>query len=367
MCEIQFVKSFKGNLKKEDFNSFLNLMEHGSYYNADAWGICNDEKIIKNKGGFYDYKNQKKLYNKLCNNKSFLIGHNRYATKGDKEDNSNNHPFESKDFMLVHNGVITNDDMLKQLKELFYSGETDSIVILELIQALSDKGFEIVKAIKKTAELLDGSFSVLLYDKRNGKNYYFKNSKTKFSFALVTRNNKKILFGSTDKINFNYIYTTYDMIFDTIDVDSIITKDAESGVIYEIDNELIKSVSTFTEKKIKETNYYYDGNNVATNTNIHYANDNIELYNNAKKVQEILSGEGIYTTMSVDYKNMEAKFKPTRQLTEREETEVYLILNNNTFFDGDTGSFVMTLDEIDTFLYYDHATWKMDKGIESRF
>ena len=46
----------------------------------------------------------------------------------------NNHPFHSKDFVLAHNGMISNDEQLKSKFNLNYKVETDSYVILSMIQ-----------------------------------------------------------------------------------------------------------------------------------------------------------------------------------------------------------------------------------------
>lgn len=357
MCEIQLVKTFKGKIEKKDFEGFSEMLEQGSYSNPDAWGIYNDEEVLKVTGAYYDYEGKEDLFKLYAKNKTFIVGHNRLATQGDKNNNNNNHPFETEDFFLVHNGVISNDHTLKKMKELFYVGETDSIVILELIQALTNKGYSIKDTIKRTGELLEGSFSVLLYHKKDKKLYYFKNSKTSFSFTLITRGDKKLLFGSTDEQNFSLLYPKSEMIFNYGDYDSIITQEADAGTIYEINDKEIKVIGSFKEKQQAEYCYPKTFTKTESNYYSHKAWDDTkeDLYTNAKEVQEILLKEGFNTSLRLDYVDNAVYFKPTRVLSDREEMSVYSILGNNVFWDNSEGAFVMSDDDMETFLFYNYG------------
>ena len=55
-----------------------------------------------------------------------VIGHCRYATHGSPQDNRNNHPHPAGAGLLVHNGVVQNDDELVRCYRLQRRGECDS-------------------------------------------------------------------------------------------------------------------------------------------------------------------------------------------------------------------------------------------------
>lgn len=94
------------------------------------------------------------------------IGHNRWATHGIKN-NTNSHPHISNDnsFILVHNGIIENYSELKEklVKEgyIFYS-QTDTEVIVNLIEYNYKTFQNIFETIKKTIEELQGTYGLLI-------------------------------------------------------------------------------------------------------------------------------------------------------------------------------------------------------------
>ena len=92
------------------------------------------------------------------------IGHTRWATHG-KPTTQNAHPHSdcTGQFLVVHNGIIENYRALKEA--LIESGhkftsETDSEVIAHLIEENRSAGIELVKAVRKSLNLLEGAFSV---------------------------------------------------------------------------------------------------------------------------------------------------------------------------------------------------------------
>lgn len=62
------------------------------------------------------------------------ILHTRWATQGDPENNDNNHPIVVGSTVGVHNGVITNDDMLFAEEDWDRIAEVDSEAIFQLIE-----------------------------------------------------------------------------------------------------------------------------------------------------------------------------------------------------------------------------------------
>ena len=255
MCQIQFIKKLRENLNERDLQEFFKLMEFGSFDNSDAFGFFNRDVLFKNKGIFNLETFQK---NKMLLSNNFLIGHNRLATSGDKNKNQNNHPFIINNFMLVHNGIINNSDELRKEFKVKSNIETDSFIIIYLINHYFKKSLKknrikrIIDAIKKTTKKIEGFFSVFLYDKKDNNIFYFKDDKTNFSFGLFGDN---ILVGTTDIRNLNRIYLNKKYIFDEDIFKEKSFKEIEDKKIYLINDDVfIKVIGKF-----KTNSYTYSG------------------------------------------------------------------------------------------------------------
>lgn len=275
MCELQFIKKYNDKINHDDFIEFKKMLQFGSIQNNDAFGLFNSMTLFKKKGSI-DFKglNENSLYKD-----NFIIGHNRYTTKGSADFNHNNHPFKLNSFILVHNGIISNYDDLNKKYKLDHKIETDSYTILSLINHFfikyqkSKKDLKrihlIRKSIKKCCELLNGSYSVFLYDCISQNIFYFKNSMTEFKFILTEDN---ILIGSTNHLKFNYIYE--DKTFNEIKI-----KDCK---IYLINNKhKLKELDSFkelNEDRYRDYRYYKKYNN--------YVDDSLKGYNDFELMGE---------------------------------------------------------------------------------
>ena len=108
-----------------------------------------------------------------------ILLHTRAATHGSPKDNNNNHPHESEDWIIVHNGVISS----RPLAEYNYKGECDSEVLLSYIQMhglqqglAQAKGSMAIAAYHKTEPgvlyLYRESNPIIVQEKQVGKNKY---------------------------------------------------------------------------------------------------------------------------------------------------------------------------------------------------
>ncbi|MBW2675440.1 MAG: hypothetical protein JRD89_18860, partial [Deltaproteobacteria bacterium] len=92
-----------------------------------------------------------------------ILLHTRAATQGEPSNPNNNHPIYYKNgTVLIHNGVIHNDDTLKRIHNLHTDGEVDSEIILALYNHFGSKSK--VKRIKKVISKLRGTMAFALYD-----------------------------------------------------------------------------------------------------------------------------------------------------------------------------------------------------------
>ena len=108
------------------------------------------------------------------------IGHTRWATHG-KPTISNSHPHISNnnEFALVHNGVIENFLELKKKlldKGITFYSETDSEVIVNLIEIHYHELGDVLSAIKQTISEIKGSFAICLLHVGDEKMYVIKNA-----------------------------------------------------------------------------------------------------------------------------------------------------------------------------------------------
>jgi len=115
------------------------------------------------------------------------IGHTRWATHGvPNRENSHPHQSESGRFTLVHNGVIEN---YEQLKEEFLSGvtfksDTDTEIIVQLVEHFSKEGLDTEKAFTEVIKLLHGSYALGLLDSENPDVIYVAKNKSPLLVGL---------------------------------------------------------------------------------------------------------------------------------------------------------------------------------------
>ncbi|HET7411015.1 MAG TPA: glutamine--fructose-6-phosphate transaminase (isomerizing), partial [Pararhizobium sp.] len=107
------------------------------------------------------------------------IGHTRWATHGKPTEN-NAHPHATERVAVVHNGIIENFRELRealQAKGAVFKTETDTEIVLHLVDGLLAKGVGPVEAVKATLSQLRGAFALgfifagehdLLIGARNG-------------------------------------------------------------------------------------------------------------------------------------------------------------------------------------------------------
>ncbi|WP_163184322.1 glutamine--fructose-6-phosphate transaminase (isomerizing) [Neobacillus sedimentimangrovi] len=172
------------NDSKEILLKGLEKLEYRGYDSAGI-AVRNEEGIhvFKEKGRIADLRN-------IVDEKIIApvgIGHTRWATHG-VPSRVNSHPHQSASgrFTLVHNGVIENYDLLKRdyLADVAFASETDTEVIVQLVEKFVNKGMEVLEAFRKTLTLLHGSYAIALLDEQDAETIYVAKNKSPLLVGL---------------------------------------------------------------------------------------------------------------------------------------------------------------------------------------
>ncbi|OHS37733.1 glutamine--fructose-6-phosphate aminotransferase [Staphylococcus sp. HMSC62B09] len=164
---------------KELLLSGLEKLEYRGYDSAGI-AVANDNgtTVFKEKGRIAELR---KVADNNDTDGHVGIGHTRWATHG-VPSTVNSHPHQSNNerFTLVHNGVIENYEELKSeyLSDVTFQSETDTEVIVQLVEHFSNKGLETEEAFSKVVSLLHGSYALGLLDNQDNDTIYVAKNKS---------------------------------------------------------------------------------------------------------------------------------------------------------------------------------------------
>lgn len=115
------------------------------------------------------------------------IGHTRWATHGSPS-KVNAHPHQSRShrFTIVHNGVIENYEELQEqyLQDVTLVSETDTEVIVQLLELSMNEGNTVEKAFRQTLSVLKGSYAIALIDETDSDKIYVGKNKSPLLVGL---------------------------------------------------------------------------------------------------------------------------------------------------------------------------------------
>ncbi|OHX42331.1 glutamine--fructose-6-phosphate transaminase (isomerizing) [Cytobacillus oceanisediminis] len=182
MCGIV---GYIGNLDSKEI--LLKGLEKLEYRGYDSAGIAvmndNGVQVFKEKGRIADLRNI--VDEDVMANTG--IGHTRWATHG-VPSTGNAHPHQSNSgrFTLVHNGVIENYDILKReyLQGVALKSDTDTEIIVQLIELFVNEGSNTEEAFRKTLTLLKGSYAIALLDAENDETIFVAKNKSPLLVGL---------------------------------------------------------------------------------------------------------------------------------------------------------------------------------------
>ncbi|WP_214891540.1 glutamine--fructose-6-phosphate transaminase (isomerizing) [Exiguobacterium sp. s142] len=113
------------------------------------------------------------------------IGHTRWATHG-VPSVPNAHPHQSTTgrFTLVHNGVIENDEQIKATLDAPFLSETDTEVIVQLMEKNFVELGDVEAAFRKTLSELHGSYAIAMIDSEDRERLYIGKNKSPLLVGL---------------------------------------------------------------------------------------------------------------------------------------------------------------------------------------
>ena len=97
------------------------------------------------------------------------IAHTRWATHGEPSE-LNAHPHMSGDIAVVHNGIIENHEVLRELlvsRGYVFESQTDTEVIAHLVDWESRQCDSLREALQNTVKQLDGAYGTVLFDRKD--------------------------------------------------------------------------------------------------------------------------------------------------------------------------------------------------------
>ncbi|MBX7841460.1 glutamine--fructose-6-phosphate transaminase (isomerizing) [Staphylococcus warneri] len=168
----------------------LEKLEYRGYDSAGV-AVANESgtKVFKEKGRIAELR---KVADSSDIDGTVGIGHTRWATHGiPNYENSHPHQSTTGRFTLVHNGVIENYEELRSeyLSDVTFVSETDTEVIVQLVEYFSKQGFETEDAFTKVVSLLHGSYALGLLDEEDKDTMF------------VAKNKSPLLIGVGDGFN----------------------------------------------------------------------------------------------------------------------------------------------------------------------
>ena len=233
MCHINLIFK-KDKVPDKKLSRFMNIVSYYSHLaNDDGEGYVGiDEKDMCFDKGF------NKFY--FVNPYWFLATHQRIATSG--KGVGNTHPHETKDLILMHNGIISS---------LGSDEKSDSRVFVDMLQEAYEKQEgkkDVTMAIREVTKQVSGTYSILVVEKATMDVFYFKERLT--SMYKVENNDWLIM--STDDKNVKFAKFWFGI--------KGKIKEVEELYIYDVLNNF-KKIRKFEEKPYiyTESKYYSCG------------------------------------------------------------------------------------------------------------
>ena len=173
------------NIDKDKVNKLIKNMSikgrdgYGYYYTKD-----NKETVQK-------FNKSPEAHKTIEDDFDLLIANSRAVPTTEYETNAgfdvkNLQPFSNDKYVVVHNGIISNDKELKKEYKLNVESEVDTAILPDLFSKLG---------VIKTLKTIRGSFAIICYDKLERRIYFGKN----FLPLVYTKKDNKLIITSLKK------------------------------------------------------------------------------------------------------------------------------------------------------------------------
>jgi|SRR3972149_1984594 len=198
MCQLNLIHI--EHERYEAFNRIIlasQLITNSRKMNKDGYGIYSGGKLFKFHLSPELTSNLGEIVQDYVLDKT-VLSHVRQATftNGKKEIKvDNTHPFETKDFILAHNGTLSSED-INLMKEKRFDEMIDSRIFLEILQETYNKSKEkdIANLLNTVMKLFKGKFAFLIYCKFNKKYYIARGITADLNYSniyITNRNDHK--------------------------------------------------------------------------------------------------------------------------------------------------------------------------------
>jgi glucosamine--fructose-6-phosphate aminotransferase (isomerizing) len=160
--------------KKEAYPILMKGLQRLEYRGYDSAGVA----MINKKGDLNVYKRKGKVSELVAYAKehdtsgNIGIGHTRWATHGEPNDvNSHPHYSQSKNMVMIHNGIIENYASIKEgltKRGHKFLSQTDTEVLVHLIEEIQQhEGMKMGHAVQAALKQVIGAYSIVLLDKND--------------------------------------------------------------------------------------------------------------------------------------------------------------------------------------------------------
>ena len=156
---------------RDAYPVILKGLQRLEYRGYDSAGIAlydgSEIKLSKTKGKVADL--ERKFSEQIEPKGSLGIGHTRWATHGIPNDaNSHPHFSNSRDLVIIHNGIIENYEALKQeliKRGYHFSSDTDTEVLINLIEDIQkNNDLKLGKAVQVALNQVVGAYAIAVFD-----------------------------------------------------------------------------------------------------------------------------------------------------------------------------------------------------------
>jgi glucosamine--fructose-6-phosphate aminotransferase (isomerizing) len=169
MCGIV---AYIGN--REAYPILIKGLQRLEYRGYDSAGVAminknGDLNVFKRKGKVSDLLN---FVSNQDTSGNIGIGHTRWATHGEPNDvNSHPHYSQSKNLVMIHNGIIENYAAIKEglaKRGHTFSSQTDTEVLIHLIEEIqSHEKIKLGHAVQAALNQVIGAYAIVIMDKND--------------------------------------------------------------------------------------------------------------------------------------------------------------------------------------------------------